>query len=43
MTLANAAAACVRMIVWYLDCRHQVEPDLADLTARYGAATSRTP
>jgi len=27
MTLGNAAAAQVRLIVWCLDCRHQVEPD----------------
>jgi len=27
MTLGNAAAASVRLIVWCLDCRHQVEPD----------------
>jgi hypothetical protein len=27
MTLGNAAAARVRLIVWCKDCRHQVEPD----------------
>jgi hypothetical protein len=27
MTLGNAAAARVRLIVWCCDCRHQVEPD----------------
>jgi hypothetical protein len=26
MTLGNAAAAQVRLIVWCLDCRHKVEP-----------------
>jgi hypothetical protein len=30
MTLGNAAAARVRLIVWCLDCHHQVEPDPAD-------------
>ena len=27
MTLGNAAAACVRLIVGCHDCSHQVEPD----------------
>src|SRR5271166_4104817 len=27
MTLGNAAAARVRLLVWCLDCHHQVEPD----------------
>jgi len=31
MTLGNAAAAHVRPIVWCLDCRHQVEPDPAEM------------
>jgi hypothetical protein len=31
MTLGNAAAARVRLIVWCLDCHHQVEPDLAEM------------
>jgi hypothetical protein len=31
MTLGNAAAACVRLIVWCLDCQHQVEPDPAEM------------
>jgi hypothetical protein len=26
MTLGNAAAARVRLIVWCLDCRHQSSP-----------------
>jgi hypothetical protein len=30
MALGNAAAARVRLIVWCLDCRHQVEPDPRD-------------
>ena len=37
MTLGNAAAARVRLIVWCLDCRHQVEPDPAAMAERYGA------
>jgi hypothetical protein len=37
MTLGNAAAARVRLIVWCLDCRHQVEPDPAEMAERYGA------
>jgi Zn finger protein HypA/HybF involved in hydrogenase expression len=37
MTLGNAAAARVRLIVWCKDCQHQVEPDPAEMAARYGA------
>jgi hypothetical protein len=33
MTLGNAAAAHVRLIVWCLDRRHQVEPDLAEMAS----------
>ena len=40
MTLGNAAAARVRLIVWCKACRHQVEPDPAEMVARYGADTS---
>jgi hypothetical protein len=40
MTLGNAAAARVRLIVWCLDCRHQVEPDPAEMAQRYGAEMS---
>jgi hypothetical protein len=39
MTLGNAAAAHVRLIVWCKDCRHQIEPDPAEMAARYGAET----
>jgi hypothetical protein len=39
MTLGNAAAARVRLIVWCKDCLHQVEPDPAEMAQRYGAAT----
>jgi hypothetical protein len=35
MTLGSAAAAHTRLIVWCKDCRHQVEPDVAE-AARYG-------
>lgn len=37
MTLGNAAAARVRLIVWCLDCRHQAhqaEPDPAGMAER---------
>jgi hypothetical protein len=37
MTLGNAAAARVRLIVWCRKCRHQVEPDPAEHARRYGA------
>lgn len=40
MTLGGVAAARVRLIVWCRDCRHQVEPDPAEMAARYGATTS---
>ena len=39
MTLGNAAAARVRLIVWCKDCRHQIEPDAAEMAQRYGAET----
>jgi Zn finger protein HypA/HybF involved in hydrogenase expression len=37
MTLGNAAAAHVRLIVWCLDCRHRVEPDPAEMAELFGA------
>ena len=40
MTLGAASAAGVRLIVWCKECRHQVEPDLAEMATRYGAETS---
>jgi hypothetical protein len=36
MTLGNAAAAHVRLIVWCWDCGHQVEPDPVEQAQRYG-------
>jgi hypothetical protein len=39
MTLGSAAAAGVRLIVWCKECRHQVEPDPAEMATRYGAET----
>jgi hypothetical protein len=36
MTLGNAAAARVRLIVWCKECRHQVEPDPAEHATRFG-------
>ena len=40
MTLGSAAAAQVRLIVWCKACQHQVEPDPAEMAARYTADTS---
>lgn len=37
MTLGNAAAAKVRLIVWCLDCHRRVEPDPREMAERYGA------
>jgi hypothetical protein len=37
MTLGNAAAAGVRLVVWCRDCRRQAEPDPAEMAERYGA------
>jgi hypothetical protein len=31
MTLGNAAAAHVRIIVWRLDCQHLADPDPAEM------------
>jgi hypothetical protein len=41
MTLGNAAAARVRLIVWCKDCRHQIEPDPAEMAQRYGATAPK--
>ena len=40
MTLGNAAAAHVRLIVWCRERSRQVEPDPAELAGRYGAETA---
>jgi hypothetical protein len=40
MTLGNAAASRVRLIVWCRACNHQVEPDPAEMARQYGAGTS---
>ena len=52
MTLGNAAAAHVRLIVWCLplgephgfagcrNCGHQVEPAPAEMASRYGSETT---
>ncbi len=37
MTLGNAAAASVRLLVWCLDCGHRTEPDPVEMAERYGA------
>jgi rRNA maturation endonuclease Nob1 len=39
MTLGNADAAKVRLIVWCKACGHQVERDPAKMAARYGGET----
>jgi hypothetical protein len=41
MTLAAAASAGVRLIVWYKACGHQVEPDPAGMAARNRADAPR--
>jgi hypothetical protein len=38
-TLGSTAAAAARLIVWCNACRHQAEPDVAVMAAKYGAAT----
>jgi hypothetical protein len=40
MTLGNAAAAHVRLIVWCRECRYQVEPDTGEMAERYGPETT---
>jgi hypothetical protein len=40
MTLGNAAAARVRLIVWCKACGHPVEPDPVEMAERYGAETA---
>jgi hypothetical protein len=40
MTLGNAAAAQVRLIVWCKACGHRVEPDPTEMATRYGAETT---
>jgi len=40
MTRGNAANAKVGLIVWCKACGHQVEPDPAEMVARFGAETS---
>jgi hypothetical protein len=39
-TLGSTAKAHLRLIVWCKDCRHQVEPDPAEMAERYGAETT---
>jgi hypothetical protein len=40
MTLGNASAARVRLIVWCRECGRQVEPDPGAMAERYGAETT---
>ena len=39
-TLGSTAAAQAVLIVWCKSCRHQAEPDPAEMAERYGAGTS---
>ena len=39
-TLGSTAAGPLRLIVWCKDCRHQVEPNPAEMAERYGAETT---
>jgi hypothetical protein len=36
-TLGSTAEAHLSLIVWCKDCRHQIEPDPAEMAERYGA------
>ena len=36
MTLGNAVAASVRLLVWCLDCGHRSEPDPRRMAERFG-------
>ena len=38
-TLGSTAAAQVRLIVWCNARRHKIEPDVAAMAEKYGAAT----
>lgn len=40
LTLDQALAARVRLIVWCKSCRHQVEPAIAELVERHGEAVA---
>jgi hypothetical protein len=39
MTLGNAAAAKVRLIVWCRGCGRRIEPDPREMAEQYGAET----
>jgi hypothetical protein len=40
MTLGNAVAAKVRLVVWCRECSHNIDPDPAEMIDRYGAETA---
>ena len=40
MTLGNALAAKVRLIVWCKACGHQTEPDVGEQAERHGEGTT---
>jgi hypothetical protein len=43
MTLGNAAAARIRLIIWCKACGHRSEPDPAEQARWYGADTPARP
>jgi hypothetical protein len=40
LTVGQAAAAHVRLIVWCKACQHRLEPDTAKLAKQYGEAVT---
>lgn len=40
MTLGGAAKARLRLIVWWKNCQHQLEPDPAEQAQQQGTETS---
>jgi YgiT-type zinc finger domain-containing protein len=40
LTLGQALAAKVRLIVWCKECGHRVEPEVAEKVSRYGGETT---
>ena len=40
MTLSQALAAKVRLLVWCKTCQHRAEPDIAEQVVRYGGDTA---
>ena len=40
LTIGQAAAAKVRLIVWCRACQHRFEPDTAEIALQHGATTT---